>query len=50
MENSTEILIFSNCACVKPFQQKSEFSNILTLKTQIFFFAGFEYSSEELRN
>ena len=43
MQDSTEILIFSNCACVKPFQHKSEFGNILTLKTQNFFFAGVEY-------
>ena len=46
LQNSTKILIFSNCACVKPFQHKSEFGNILTLKTQNFFFAGVEYSSK----
>ena len=46
MQNSTKILIFSNCACVKPFQHKSEFGNILTLKTGNFFFAGVEYISE----
>ena len=39
MQNSTEILIFSNCACVKSFQHKSEFGNILTLRTRYFFFA-----------
>ena len=36
MQNSTEILIFSNCACVKTFQHKSEFGNILALKTRNF--------------
>ena len=36
MQNSTKILIFSNCACVKPFKHKSEFGNILTLKFKIF--------------
>ena len=46
MQNSTKILVFSNCACVNPFQHKSEFGNILTLKTRNFFFAGVEYSSE----
>ena len=49
MQNLTEILLF-NCACVKPFQHKSEFGNILTLKTRNFFFAGVEYSSEAFRN
>ena len=39
--NSTKILIFSNCACVKPFQHKSEFGNILTLKTRNLLFAVF---------
>ena len=46
MQNLTKILIFSNCACVKSFQCKSEFGNILTLKTRNFFFAGVEYSLE----
>ena len=50
MQNSTKILIFSNCTCVKPFQHKSEFGNILTLKTHNIFFAGVEYRSEALRN
>ena len=50
MQNSTKILIFSNCACVKPFQHKSEFGNILMLKNQNVFLDGVEYSSEAFQN
>ena len=52
MQNSTEILIFSTqFQMPKTIQlHKSEFGNILTLKTRIFFFAGIEYISEAFRN
>ena len=46
MQNSTIILIFSNCACVKPFQHKSELGNIFMMKARNCFFLGVEYSSE----
>ena len=36
MQNSTKILIFSTCICIKPFQHKSDFGNILMLKTRNF--------------
>ena len=50
MQNSTEIVTFSNCECLQPFLHKSEFGNILTLKTRNFFFAGVEYIPEAFRN
>ena len=50
MQNSIKILIFSNCACVKPFQHKSELGNILTLKTRNFFFEAFSKLTGPLMN
>ena len=42
-------MIFSDCASIQPFQDKSDFDNIL-LETQIFFFADVEYSSYGVQN
>ena len=33
IQNSTKIPVFSNCACLKPFQEKTGIGKSLTLKT-----------------